>query len=137
MGNSGSSDINMKAWGPTIALVCIAGCCSFPVLSCLGMPEPEATVKQFAIGSKIRDLDRQMGDWHPSESDGSFEPRDKNERKRMIKTRVGEFPEDFEGVISLYHHSWVIPDDIKPSFRIELAYEDGKLVSVDYGIMPG
>lgn len=86
------------------------------------------------IGSKISELDGQLGGWRPS---FDAPPSESKESGRMVKTVLGEFPEDFDGVINLYHHSWVIPDDIKPSFVIELVYEEGKLVSVDYGILPG
>lgn len=106
------------------------------------MPEPEATAKRFTIGSKLSDLDRQLGDWQPSssevsESTPSSEPKDSGQSNRVLKTRIGDIGEDFQGTITLYHHSWVIPDDIRPSFLIELTYVGGKLVDVDYGILPG
>lgn len=102
------------------------------------MPEPEETVKLFVIGSKIKDIDRQIGDWKPSQSEtgGSF-ANVGHSGKPMVETKLGEFPEAFDGVIRLYHHSWVIPDDIRPSFMIELTYDSGKLIEANYGVLPG
>ncbi len=92
------------------------------------MPEPESTAKQFKIGSKIRDLRSQLRDWVPSkvEVDGT-----------VSNTGIDALPPRFSGTILLYHYSWVIPDDVKPSFVIELRYENGKLTHLDYGILPG
>ncbi len=106
------------------------------------MPEPEATAKQFKIGSKLSDLDRQLGDWQPSSSEvtkstPSSEPKGGGQANRVLKTRIGDIGENFQGTITLYHHSWVIPDDIKPSFMIELTYVNGTLNDVQYGILPG
>ena len=112
-----------------LGLILLSCVCWVPVGSCLRMPEPESTAKQFKIGSHIRDLRSQLQDWAPSEVkvvDGA-----------RSGTAIDALPADFSGIIRFYHFSWVIPDDVKPSFVIELRYENGKLTHLDYGILPG
>jgi len=109
-----------------ILLLIVSAICLLPAVSCMRMPEGGSTAKQFKIGSKVSELGSQLGNWRPA--------------KLEIDSREGtisDLPADFDGTIKLYHYSWVIPDDIKPSFVIELTYKNGILTDVDWGILPG
>jgi hypothetical protein len=113
-----------------IAVLSASMVCLLPVISCMAMPEPEATARPFKVGSKIADLKFQLDGWEPSKIEVDGRPIERNVVIRSLS-------EDFDGKIELYHHSWVVPDDVKPSFVIELDYRDGILNHVDWGILPG
>jgi hypothetical protein len=123
------------------------------------MPEPEATANQFKVGSKLSELERQLGNWSPS-SVYVYEWTESSSTKsrsiddivvednggQYLQTYVGTLADwdasaserdRFTGRVNMSHHSWVIPDDLAPSFTIELTYIDGVLRKVDYGILPG
>ncbi len=124
-----------------IALLSVTAICFVPVVSCMRMPLPEVVVKRFKIGSTISELDHILGDWNPPTKDVDVSESGTGSGgasgTEKVKTRIGSFRRNFTGTIILYHYSWVIPDDIRPSFMIELAYSDGYLTSIDYGILPG
>ncbi len=123
------------------------------------MPEPEATAKQFRVGTKLGDLDTQFEGWKPSSTEvdawePASEPKTEGQSDALLANEFGEFREThlgsyeewnapaserekFQGTITLYHYSWVVPDDIKPSFSIELTYINGTLRNVGVGILPG
>ena len=119
-----------------LVILSLAGLCLLPVLSCLRMPDPQTTAERFQIGSKITELDRQLGDWQPDDVKISV-LEGKGSSDQAHPTKIGPVQTDFTGAISLYHHSWVIPDDLKPSFVIELTYVDGSITGVEYGFLPG
>lgn len=143
-----------RNWWAFILLLSV--CCILSYQSCRAMPEAEATAKRFKVGAKVSDLDRQLKGWNPSWSDveewtpvsGTKTPGD-----RVIKNEFGEFRaaskgsyqdwklalgrETFRGTISFHHQSWVIPDEFKPSFTIELTYMNGTLRKVLWGFLPG
>lgn len=123
------------------------------------MPEPEATAKQFKVGSKLSELEAQLADWSPSEIEVktwiSTDPYRLDKQGNLVVTaEAGHFRREsfiaiedwrataserdaFTGMITMYHHSWVIPDDFAPSFAVDLTYINGVLSKVDYGILPG
>jgi hypothetical protein len=123
------------------------------------MPEPEATAKQFKLGTKLSELESQLGSWNPKDVEvyewtksnstdqrgfeGPFVGDEGGQYHQMYAGSLAAWGmpastrDRFTGRIVMFHHSWVVPDDLAPSFVIELKYVNGVLAKVDYGILPG
>lgn len=117
--------------------------------------EPRAIVAGIPLGSKLTDLDRQLGTFYESSNVDQWLPeRTPATSNKPIATsfglffvrHLGSYPswspskpelETFTGELTFTHYSDVIPDDLAPSFSIRLIYVGGVLKAKDFGFCRG
>lgn len=133
----------------------VVAACSLCLRPIACRPDPKAIIAQIPVGSRLTELDRYLPkfyndsvvvEWVPNSKvrRGTGSSRDKY---GGLDTRnLGPYDgwsakqaerERFTGEVQFFHHSAVIPDDLAPSFFIDLVYIDGVLKEADYGYLPG
>ncbi len=148
----------MKYWWMTV-LALLSVCCLTCMLPVACSPSAEQVISRIPMGSKLGELDRhfvrgrddegEVTEWiRPGKAPSDSVHRDqvKNEFGQFLAEHIGSYDgwnasdeerDSFTGKITFYHHSWVIPDDLAPSYMIELVYIHGELKSKNWGILPG
>lgn len=135
-----------------IGVVAVCSLCLQP-LAC--RPNPKAIIAQIPIGSQLSELDRYLPKFYENSVVVEWGTNQKARRGTGSRhDKYGAFDtrnlgpydgwsaewgerERFTGEIQFFHHSAVIPDDLAPSFSIDLVYIDGVLKEADYGYLPG
>lgn len=118
-------------------------------------PDPKAIIAQIPVGSRLTELGRYLPKFYDDSVVVEWVPNPKARRGTgSSRDKYGGFDtrslgpydgwsakkaerERFTGEVQFFHHSAVIPDDLAPSFSIDLVYIDGVLKEADYGYLPG
>ena len=134
----------------------LLGLCLLPLAASFSCwHDPEKALARVPVGSRLSELDKHIGRFysHSEVEQWSIAPIDGG-AKAARDTKYGSFyvrelgtyaafkasnprTDSFTGEMRFYHMSWVIPDDIEPSFVLALVYVNGVLKEKDYGILPG
>ncbi len=142
-----------KYWWLALLGICVLPC----VLPIACKRDPEKVLSRIPIGSKLTELDEllsrdrddegEVTEWIPASK--TLDSRVKlvtNEFGVFIQRDLGSYDgwsasaterNSFTGKITFFHHSWVIPDDLAPSYVIDLIYINGELKAKNWGILPG
>lgn len=116
--------------------------------------DPTAVLAKIPVGSKLSELDKYLGRFYDGSSVQEWVPDRTAATTGHRTTPYGVFyvrelrdydawpatqseRDAFTGELSFYHHSWVIPDDLAPSYVFSLVYVHGVLKEKEYGQMPG
>lgn len=107
-----------KTWWWLLPLLLCPVLCMLPIIT---KPNPTAILAKIPLGSNASELENYLDNFYEeSTASPGWDRR-----------------ESFTGTVNFYHYSWVIPDDLAPSFVVTLTYVKGVLVRKDYGHLPG
>lgn len=142
----------------TSLLICVSAvaacslCCLQPI-ACRS--NPKAIIAKIPLGSRLTELDRYLPKFYDDSVVVQWVPNPKARRGTgSSRDKYGGFDtqnlgtydgwsakttdrDRFTGEVRFFHHSAVIPDDLAPSFFIDLIYIGGVLQEADYGYLPG
>jgi hypothetical protein len=105
-------------------------------------PDPEKLLAAVPIGSSLEVLDEKLAH-HFADStvfqtlttEGVTTHEDLGPFNLWVPTKPER--DTFTGEITFIHRSWVIPDDLAPSYIFSFTYANGVLKDKTYGILPG
>lgn len=140
-----------RYWWLALPLLCLVPCA---IDFTDDRHDPKGVIAQIPVGSKLSELDKHLVEFSHSEVYGwvSERPADSSWGSKQTKygsfyvRKLGEYDawtaskadrDAFTGELSFYHLCWIIPDDIAPSYVLDLVYVDGVLKEKEYGHLPG